>query len=63
MYFCGIEMYNLTHFSMSKKTNYESPLAEIISMPLESVICGSVPDAGGMNFGNPFGGNTEDEWL
>lgn len=63
MYFCGIEMYNLTHFSMNKKTNYESPLAEIISMHLEGVICGSVPDAGVMDFGNPFGGNTEDEWL
>ncbi len=48
---------------MNKKTNYESPLAEIISMPLEGVICGSVPDASGMNFGNPFGGNTEEEWL
>ena len=48
---------------MSKKTNYESPLAEIISMPLEGVICGSVPDAGSMNFGNPFGGNTEEDWL
>ena len=48
---------------MNKKTNYESPLAEIISMPLEGVICGSVPDAGGMKFGNPFGGNTEEEWL
>ena len=48
---------------MNKKTNYESPLAEIISMPLEGVICGSVPGTGGMNFGNPFGGNTEEEWL
>ncbi len=48
---------------MSKKTNYESPLAEIISMPLEGVICGSGPDAGGMTLGNPFGGNTEEEWL
>ena len=48
---------------MNKKTNYESPLAEIISMPLESVICGSVPDAGGMNFGNPFGDNTEELWY
>ena len=47
---------------MNKKTNYESPLAEIISMSLEGVICGS-PDAGGMNFGNPFCNNTEDEWL
>ena len=63
MYFRGIEMYNLTHFSMNKKTNYESPLAEIISMSLEGVICGSDPDAGGMDFGNPFGNNTEDEWL
>ena len=48
---------------MSKSANYESPLTEIISMPLEGVICGSVPDAGGMNFENPFGGNTEEEWL
>lgn len=48
---------------MNKKTNYESPLAEIISMSLEGVICGSVPDAGSMDFGNPFGDNTEDEWL
>ena len=48
---------------MNKKTNYESPLAEIISMSLEGVICGSDPDADGMDFGNPFGGNTEDEWL
>ena len=47
---------------MSKSTNYESPLAEIISMPLEGVICGSVPDASGMNFGNPFSGNTEETW-
>ena len=47
---------------MSKKTNYESPLAEIISMPLEGVICGSVPDAAGMDFGNPFGDNTEELW-
>lgn len=31
-------------------------------MSLEGVICGSGPDAGGMDFGNPFGGNTEDEW-
>ena len=62
MYFRNIEMYNLTHFSMNKKTNYESPLAEIISMHLEGVICGSDPDADGMDFGNPFGGNTEDEW-
>ena len=51
------------HLNMSKSTNYESPLAEIISMPLEGVICGSGPDAGGMDFGNPFGNNTEDEWL
>ena len=48
---------------MNKKTNYESPLAEIISMHLEGVICGSDPDAGDMDFGNPFGNNTEDEWL
>ena len=48
---------------MNKKTNYESPLAEIISMPLEGVICGSGPDTSGMDFGNPFGGNTEEEWL
>ena len=48
---------------MRKSTNYESPLAEIISMPLEGVICGSVPDAGGMDFGNPFGGNTEETWY
>ena len=48
---------------MNKKTNYESPLAEIISMHLEGVICGSVPGADGMDFGNPFGNNTEDEWL
>ena len=47
---------------MRKSTNYESPLAEIISMTLEGVICGSVPDAGGMDFGNPFGGNTEEIW-
>mgnify|MGYP004662961465 FL=1 len=47
---------------MNKSTNYESPLAEIISMPLEGVICGSVPDASGMNFGNPFGDNTEEIW-
>lgn len=47
---------------MNKKTNYESPLAEIISMPLEGVICGSGPDTGGMNFGNPFGDNTEEIW-
>ena len=62
MYFCGIEMYNLTHFSMNKKTNYESPLAEIISMPLEGVICGSGPGIGSMDFGNPFGDNTEEIW-
>ena len=48
---------------MSKKTNYESPLVEIISMPLEGVICGSGPGTSGMDFGNPFGGNTEEEWL
>ena len=48
---------------MNKKTSYESPLAEIISMPLEGVICGSVPGTSGMDLGNPFGGNTEEEWL
>ena len=48
---------------MNKKTNYESPLAEIISMPLEGVICGSGPGTGSMDFGNPFGDNTEEEWL
>ena len=47
---------------MNKKTIYESPLAEIISMPLEGVICGSGPDTGGMNFGNPFGGDSEEIW-
>ena len=47
---------------MNKSANYESPLAEIVSMPLEGVICGSVPDAGGMNLGNPFGDNTEELW-
>ena len=47
---------------MNKKTNYESPLAEIISMPLEGVICGSVPGTSGMDFGNPFGDNTEEIW-
>ena len=48
---------------MRKSTNYESPLAEIISMPLEGVICGSGPDTSGMTLENPFGGNTEEEWL
>ena len=48
---------------MNKKTNYESPLAGIISMPLEGVICGSGPGTSSMDFGNPFGGNTEEEWL
>ena len=48
---------------MNKKTNYESPLAEIISMPLEGVICGSVPGTSGMDFGNPFGDTTEEDWL
>ena len=31
-------------------------------MPLEGVICGSGPDTGGMDFGNPFGGDTEEIW-
>ena len=31
-------------------------------MPLEGVICGSGPDTGGMNFGNPFGDDTEENW-
>ena len=51
------------HLNMSKSANYESPLAEIISMPLEGVICGSGPGTSGMDFGNPFGGNTEEDWL
>lgn len=48
---------------MVNKTKYESPQSEIVTMPLEGVICGSGPDTGGMNFGNPFDGDTEDEWL
>ena len=47
---------------MANKTKYESPLSEIVTMPLEGVICGSDPDTGGMNFGNPFGGDTEEIW-
>lgn len=47
---------------MVNKTKYDSPIAEILTMSLEGVICGSGPDAAGMDFGNPFGGNTEDEW-
>ena len=31
-------------------------------MALEGVICGSGPGTGGMNFGNPFGGDTEVDW-
>ena len=48
---------------MANKTTYESPFSEIVTMPLEGVICGSGPDTGGMDFGNPFGGGTEEEWL
>ena len=49
---------------MANKTKYESPFSEIVTMPLEGVICGSGgPDTGGMNFGNPFGGDTEEEWF
>ena len=48
---------------MANKTKYESPRSEIVTMPLEGVICGSVPGTGGMSFGNPFGGGTEEEWL
>ena len=47
---------------MANKTKYESPLTEIVTMPLEGVICGSVPGTGSMDFGNPFGGGTEDIW-
>ena len=47
---------------MANKTKYESPRSEIVTMPLEGVICGSGPGTGGMDFGNPFGG-TEEEWL
>ena len=47
---------------MANKTKYESPRSGIVPMPLEGVICGSGPDTGGMDFGNPFGGGTEDIW-
>ena len=48
---------------MANKTKYESPFLEIVTMPLEGVICGSGPDTGGMDFGNPFGGDTEEGEL
>ena len=57
-----IRIFAVLSLNMSKSAKYESPLAEILSMPLEGVICGSVPDAGGMNLGNPFGDNTEELW-
>ena len=48
---------------MANKTKCESPFSEIVTMPLEGVICGSGPGTGSMDFGNPFGGGTEEEWL
>lgn len=47
---------------MVNKTKYDSPIAEILTMSLEGVICGSGPGTGGMDFGNPFGDNTEEIW-
>lgn len=39
-----------------------SPIAEILTMSLDGVICGSGPDTDGMTVGNPFGDNTEEIW-
>ena len=47
---------------MANKTKYESPFSEIVPMSLEGVICGSGPDTGGMDFGNPFDRGTEETW-